>query len=395
MVLVFDPPAIPGIGTAGGFEFQVEDMTGRGPAALSDATQTLIAEARKQPEINGQQLYTTFTADTPQYRYDLDRTKAKLLGLNLPDVFNTLQIYLGSLYVNDFNMFGRTFRVTLQAEQNSRAKPSDISRLYVRNSSGRMIPLNTLGSLAQVVGPETVPRYNLYGTAKLNGSVAQGYGSGQAIAAMERVAASTLPADFGFEWTGITYQELKAGSVAVIVFALALVFVFLFLAAQYESWTMPFMVILAVPFALLGALWPAVAARHDDRRILAGRLRHADRPCCEERDPDRRIRPAPARGRKFDHRFRHAGGKASSSTDHHDGLRLHTRRRPIDARAWRGRAEQAVRRHDSVRRHADRDAAQSRFRADLLRGDRAAARTSGVAHAPAGKSDAFERAPGE
>jgi hydrophobe/amphiphile efflux-1 (HAE1) family protein len=258
VVLVFDPPAIPGIGTAGGFEFQVEDLTGRGPAALADVTQALLAEARKLPEINGQQIYTTFTANTPQYRYDLDRTKAKLLGLSLPDVFNTLQIYLGSLYVNDFNLFGRTFRVTLQAEQNARAKPSDISHLYVRNSSGKMIPLNTLGSLEPVVGPETVPRYNLYGTAKINGSAAPGYGSGQAIAAMETAAARVLPADFAYEWTGITYQELKAGSVAMIVFALALMFVFLFLAAQYESWSMPFMVILAVPFALFGAyglLW--------------------------------------------------------------------------------------------------------------------------------------------
>ncbi|HMN70521.1 MAG TPA: multidrug efflux RND transporter permease subunit [Rhodoblastus sp.] len=258
VVLVFDPPAIPGIGTAGGFEFQVEDLTGRGSAALNDVTQALLAEARKQPEINGQQIYTTFTSNTPQYRYDLDRTKAKLLGLNLPDVFNTLQIYLGSLYVNDFNLYGRTFRVTMQAEKDARAQPADVSRLYVRNSTGKMIPLNTLGALEPIVGPETVPRYNLYGTAKINGSAAQGYGSAQAIAAMERTAARVLPADFSYEWTGITYQELKAGSVALIVFVLALVFVFLFLAAQYESWSMPFMVILAVPFALLGAyglLW--------------------------------------------------------------------------------------------------------------------------------------------
>jgi hydrophobe/amphiphile efflux-1 (HAE1) family protein len=258
IVLAFDPPAIPGIGTAGGFEFQVEDLTGRGARALDEATQALLAEARKQPEINGQQVYTTFSTNTPQFSFDLDRTKAKLLGLNLPDVFNTLQIYLGSLYVNDFNIFGRTFRVTMQADGNARAKPTDISRLYVRNSAGQMIPLSTLGTLRSMVGPDSVPRYNLYGTAKINGSAAQGYGSSQAIAAMERAAARALPGDYGFEWTGITYQELKAGSVATIVFALALVFVFLFLSAQYESWSMPFMVILAVPFALLGAyglLW--------------------------------------------------------------------------------------------------------------------------------------------
>ncbi len=253
VVLVFDPPAIPGIGSAGGFEMQVEDLTGRGSRALADATQALMAEARKQPEIAGQQLFTTFSVDTPQYRYDLDRTQAKLLGLRLPDVFSTLQIYLGSLYVNDFNMFGRTFRVTMQAEPGARATPNDISHLYVRNTQGRMISLDTLGKLEPIVGPQTVPRYNLYGTAKINGSAAPGYGSGQAIEAMQRAAARALPSDFGYEWTGITYQELKAGSVAIIVFALALAFVFLFLAAQYESWTMPFMVILAVPFSLLGA----------------------------------------------------------------------------------------------------------------------------------------------
>ena len=252
--LSFDPPSIPGLGATGGFEFQVEDLTGRGSAALNEVTQALIAEARKQPELNAQQLFTTFSTSTPQFNYDLDRTKAKLLGLSLPDVFNTLQIYLGSLYVNDFNLFGRTFRVTIQADKDARADATDISRLYVRNSSGGMVPLSTLGKLRPIVGPETVPHYNNYGSALVNGGAAPGYSSGQAVEAMQRVAATTLPADFGYEWTGITYQELKAGSVATVVFALAIVFVFLILAAQYESWSMPFMVLLAVPLALFGAL---------------------------------------------------------------------------------------------------------------------------------------------
>ncbi len=258
VVLAFQPPSIPGVGTFGGFEFEVEDLTGKGSQALDDATQALIADARRQPEINGQGLLTTFSTSTPQYNYDLDRNKAKLLGLSLPEVFNTLQIYLGSLYVNDFNLFGRTFRVTLQAERDARAKPEDLSQLYVRNNVGKMVPLGTLGQLRSVVGPETVPHYNLYGAALISGGAAPGYSSGQAIDAMQRTAARALPADFGYEWTGVTYQELKAGSVAALVFALAIVFVFLFLAAQYESWSMPFMVILAVPLALLGAtlaLW--------------------------------------------------------------------------------------------------------------------------------------------
>jgi hydrophobe/amphiphile efflux-1 (HAE1) family protein len=254
LVLAFEPPSINGLGTTGGFEFQVEDLTGRGTAAVNEATQALLAEARKQPELNPQTLFTTFSTVTPQFNYELDRNKAKLLGLNLPDVFNTLQIYLGSLYVNDFNMFGRTFRVTLQAEQGARASANDLSRLYVRNNTGEMVPLSTLGALKPIVGPETVTHYNNYGSALINGNAAPGYSSGQAIEAMERAAATSLPKDFGFEWTGITYQELKAGSVAIIVFALALVFCFLILAAQYESWSMPFMVLLSVPTAIFGAL---------------------------------------------------------------------------------------------------------------------------------------------
>jgi hydrophobe/amphiphile efflux-1 (HAE1) family protein len=252
--LSFDPPSIPGISTTGGFEFEVEDLTGRGPQALHEAAQALLAAARKQPELDPHQLFTTFDTSTPEYSYDLDRTKVKLLGLNLTDVFNTLQIDLGSLYVNDFNLFGRTFRVTIQAERNARANPTDLSRLYVRNAGGQMIPLDTLGGLRPTVGPEFVSHYNIYGSALINGAPAPGYSSGQAIAAMQRAAAEALPADFGYEWTGIAYQEIKAGATAAIVFALALVFVFLFLAAQYESWSMPFMVILSVPLALFGAV---------------------------------------------------------------------------------------------------------------------------------------------
>ncbi|CCV12263.1 multidrug efflux RND transporter permease subunit [Mesorhizobium sp. STM 4661] len=251
--LSFDPPSIPGIGTTGGFEFQVEDLTGRGSAALNDATQAVLAEARKQPELNPQQLFSSFSTSTPQFNYDLDRNKAKLLGLSLPDVFNTLQIYLGSLYVNDFNLFGRTFRVTIQADKDARAGAADISRLYVRNAAGGMVPLSTLGKLVPIVGPETVPHYNNNASALINGGAAPGFSSGQAVAAMERAAATALPRDFGYEWTGITYQELKAGSIASIVFGLAMIFVFLILAAQYESWAMPFMVLLAVPLALFGA----------------------------------------------------------------------------------------------------------------------------------------------
>jgi hydrophobe/amphiphile efflux-1 (HAE1) family protein len=252
--LSFDPPSVNGLGTTGGFEFEVEDLAGQGSVALNDATQALIAAARKQPELNPQSLFTSFSASTPQLNYDLDRTKAKLLGLSLPDVFNTLQIYLGSLYVNDFNLFGHTFRVTLQADKDSRASASDLNKLYVRNASGGMTPLSTLGALKPIVGPETVPHYNDYGSALINGAPALGYSSSQAVVAMQRAAAEALPRDFGYEWTGVTFQELSAGSIGTVVLGLAIVFVFMILAAQYESWSMPFMVLSSAPLALVGAL---------------------------------------------------------------------------------------------------------------------------------------------
>ncbi|MFZ0495393.1 MAG: multidrug efflux RND transporter permease subunit [Methylocella sp.] len=253
VALALNPPAIHGLGTFGGFDFEVEDLTGRGSAALEQATRTFLAQARKQPELDPRTLITSFDTSTPQYNFNLDRSKAKLLGLSLSDIFNTMQIYLGSLYVNNVTLFGRTFEVLLEADNGARANKSDLSQLYVRNSTGNIVPLSTLGRLESTVGPDTVPHYNLYGSAEITGNAAPGYSSGQAIAAMER-AARALPADFGYEWTGITYQELQAGSAAGIVFVLALVFVFLFLSAQYESWSIPFTIILAVPLALFGAL---------------------------------------------------------------------------------------------------------------------------------------------
>jgi len=252
--LSFDPPSVNGLGATGGFEFEVEDLGGAGSAALNDATQALIATARQQPELNPQSLFTSFSASTPQLLYDLDRSKAKLLGLTLPDIFNTLQIDLGSLYVNDFNLFGHTFRVTMQADKAARASTSDLDKLYVRNATGGMVPLSALGGLKPIVGPETVPHYNNYASALVNGAAAPGFSSSQAIAAMQRAAATALPRDFGFEWTGVTFQELKAGSIATVVLALAMFFVFMILAAQYESWSMPLMVLSSAPLALIGAL---------------------------------------------------------------------------------------------------------------------------------------------
>jgi hydrophobe/amphiphile efflux-1 (HAE1) family protein len=253
IALSFDPPSIRGLGTTGGFEFEVEDLTGKGTVALDAATQAFLAEARKQPELDPRQLLTTFGTSTPELNFDLDRAKAKELGLSLNDIFATMQVYLGSLYINDFNLFGRTFHVVVQADADARADPLDIARIFVRTATGGVLPLDAVGKLQPTTGPATVPHYNLYGSAQISGSAAAGASSGQAIAAMQR-AAAVLPDGFGFEWTGVTFQQLKAGSTAILIFGLAFVFVFLSLAAQYESWTMPFMVLLSVPFALFGAV---------------------------------------------------------------------------------------------------------------------------------------------
>ena len=254
VALSFDPPSIPGLGTTGGFEFEVEDRDGVGSGKLDAATQAVLIEARKQPELDPKQLLTTFGAASPQLNFELDRDKAKQFGLNLSDVFTTMQVFLGSLYVNDFNLFGRTFHVTVQGDGRDRADDLDFAKIFVPTTGGGVLPLNAVGKLVPTTGPPTVPHYNMYGSALISGEPAVGYSSSQAIAAMQRAAKAALPEGFSYDWTGVIYQQLQAGSAALLIFALAFVFVFLSLAAQYESWSMPFMVLLTVPFALFGAL---------------------------------------------------------------------------------------------------------------------------------------------
>jgi len=251
-VIAVNPPSVPGLSPTGGFEFELQDYSGGSLAALEAAAKDLIAAASERPELAG--LFTTFSAQTPMYRIDLDRTKALSKGVTLDQDFTALQTYLGAYYVNDFNKFGRVYRVYLQAEADARATTEDISKIYVRNASGDMIPLSGLVTLHSEVGARNITHYNLFRSAAINGEPSPGYSSAQAIEAMEAVAAEVLANTMGFQWTGNAYQEIEAGNVLPYIFALALVFVFLFLAAQYESWSMPFMVILAVPLAMLGAL---------------------------------------------------------------------------------------------------------------------------------------------
>jgi hydrophobic/amphiphilic exporter-1 (mainly G- bacteria), HAE1 family len=249
-ILVFGPPALPGFGNAAGFTFELQDRSGGSVERLADQLQKFIAEASKRPELT--RLYSGFRPTMPQVKVDLDRQKAQMLGVRVSDVFNTLQAYLGGAYINDFVRFGRVFRVFLQAEPEFTNKPDDIGRFFVRSTSGKMIPLDTLVKVSKTQGPAATTRYNLYRTAEITGTPAAGYTSAQAIAAMEEVARETLPSDMSYEWSGLTLQEKKAEGQAGVIFGLAILFVFLLLAAQYESWSLPFAVLLATPLVALG-----------------------------------------------------------------------------------------------------------------------------------------------
>jgi len=250
-VMVFNPPPIPGLGNSSGFEFKLQDSEGRDPAELAQVMNGLIYEANQRPELT--RVFSTFRANVPQYFLDVDRNKAKAQGVELSDIFVTLQAQLGSLYINDFSQFGRTYRVTIQAETEYRKEPSDLRHYYVRNKDGDMVPLTTLAKLTPILGPTSITHFNLYRSASITGQAAPGYSSGQAIAVMEELA-SNLPAGYIYEWSGQSKQELEAGDLAPVLFALAILFVYLFLVAQYESWTIPFSVIAAVPLALFGAM---------------------------------------------------------------------------------------------------------------------------------------------
>ncbi|MGF9758899.1 efflux RND transporter permease subunit [Microvirga sp. 0TCS3.31] len=249
---IFPPPPVQGLGTIGGFKLQIEDTAGLGYEALDQATKDFLAKAATAPELAG--LFSGYSINVPQLYADIDRAKARQLGVAVSDVFSTLQIYLGSVYVNDFNKFGRTYSVRVQADASFRSRADDIGFLKVRSSSGEMVPLKALLNIQSSVGPERAMRYNGFLSADVNGQAAPGYSSGQAQAAVERIAAETLPKGFRAEWTELTYQEILAGNSGILVFPIAILLVFLVLAAQYESLTLPVSIILIVPLALFAAL---------------------------------------------------------------------------------------------------------------------------------------------
>jgi HAE1 family hydrophobic/amphiphilic exporter-1/multidrug efflux pump len=249
-VLVINLPPIRGLSTSGGFTFVLQNRAGSNPAELAKVLQDVLGEARKRKEIGF--VFSGFDPRVPQLEYVIDREKVKALGIPLSDVFFTMQTFLGSFYINDFNLFGRTYRVTAQAEGDQRNSPDDVQRFYVRTAAGTMVPLSTLVSVRSINGPQYYERFNVYSAATINGANAPGYSSGQAVAAMEEIA-KTLPPGFGFEWSESTYQEKKTGGQTGWIFAISLAFVLLVLAALYESWAMPVAILLVIPFGVFGA----------------------------------------------------------------------------------------------------------------------------------------------
>jgi HAE1 family hydrophobic/amphiphilic exporter-1 len=251
-VTVLQPPPIQGLSSTGGFDFMIEDREGKGVEATAAVVERFLEGARKRPELAG--VFTTFSAKVPQLRFDIDRLKARRLDVPVSDVFSVLQTNLGAYYINDFNLFGKTWKVMIQAESRDRHKPDDIARLNVLNRQGNKVPLSALGEVKYALGPIDVPHYNMYTAARITGQPAQGFSSGQAIEAMQAVAAEVLPEGFDYEWTGTTYQEQKTGNMATYIFALSIICVFLFMSALYESWIRPLVIILTVPLATFGAM---------------------------------------------------------------------------------------------------------------------------------------------
>lgn len=251
-IAIFPPPPVRGLGTTGGFKLQIQDRTDRGYQALNETLQQVLGKAWASPVLTG--VFSSYNINVPQLFVDLDRTRAQQLGVSIEEVFRTMQIYLGSSYVNDFNQFGRTYQVIAQADKEFRSRPQDILRLQTRNAEGQMVPLGSVVKVEETFGPEVAMRYNAFRSADLNGNAAPGYSSGQAQDEITRILQETLPQGIDFEWTELTYQQILAGNTAIYIFPLCIFFVFLVLAAQYESLAMPLAVILIVPMSILSAL---------------------------------------------------------------------------------------------------------------------------------------------
>jgi multidrug efflux pump len=376
-IITISPPPVRGIGTAGGFKMMVQDKRGRGLPALEAATQEIVTAANQVPGLVG--VFSLFNTRTPKVYADIDRVRAEMLGVSASRVFETLQVYLGSSYVNDFNYLGRTYRVTAQADAPFRDEIRDIVNLKTCNDKGQMVPIGSVAQFRDITGPYRVPRYNLYSAAEIQGSTLPGYSTGYALAAMERLAAERLPDGFGFEWTDLAYQQKLAGNTGLLVFCASIIFVFLVLAIRELELAARGDPDRADVSARRGQ-WSA-AARDGREHPGAGRVRGTRRACRQKRDPDRRVR-APGRGRRQEPVRRcRAGGTHAAPADPDDIFRVHLRRRAAGDRHRRRRRNAPVARHRRLLRHARRYRVRSCLHAGVLRrGARAVRQANGASN---------------
>ena len=251
-IAAFNLPGIPGVGNVGGFDFRLQDYLSGDLNVFKHYADEIIKEANQDPRIS--HAFTTFAINYPMYDIKIDREKANALGVNMADLFSTMQIYLGSVYVNDFTKFGKVFRVFVQADKNYRSAKSDINKLFVKNVDGKMVPLSALIKVQEMIGPQNLTHYNMYRSIQINGAAAPGYSSGDAMTAMQEIAKKVLPSSYGYEWSGMSYQEKLAGNAQIYVVIFVTLVVFLVLAAQYESWILPLMILLSVPMVIAGAV---------------------------------------------------------------------------------------------------------------------------------------------
>ncbi len=251
ITMVFPPPPITGLGNASGFVFELQDKVGRSPQDLAEVKDKFMQAMAKRQEITG--IYSGFSTSVPQIKLDIDRDKVRTLNIPINSVFQGLQVYLGGLQVNDFNLFGRTYKVMVQAEQDFRTSPESINDIYVRSNDNSMVPLSTISKIGMMTGPDILQRYNMFRTAEINGANGPGVSTGSVLDIMDELAAKELPQGYGYEWTSIAYQEKEAGGTQGPIFGMAMIFVFLVLAAQYESWAVPFSVLLGLPIGVFGA----------------------------------------------------------------------------------------------------------------------------------------------
>ena len=325
IAFAFPPPAIPGVGTSGGFQFILEDRAGKDVAFLAQNLKTFLDAARKRPELGT--LIPTFLPNVPQVFVNVDRDKVIKQGIDLGQVYQTLQTFMGGFFVNYFNRFGRTWQVYIEAEGDYRTDAKNVGQFFVRNANGDPVPLDAISTIKNIAGPEFTLRYNEYRSAQINGSAAPGYSSYQAMNALEETFRQTMPNEMGYDYLGLSYQEKKAqqGVSPTVVFGMSLIFVFLILAALYESWSLPFSVLLGTPVAVFGAFADALVARNAKQYLRANWSDHANRPGSEERDPYRRICQGRIRKRQTAPRRCARRRAPASSPDPDDFLCFHLR----------------------------------------------------------------------